>query len=70
MKWMDKNGQRYFITPVEIYYYKQITKWLFTLLGTKYLFKKLVIEKFCKCYKTRTEQSIVINIKNNDRCEY
>lgn len=40
MKEIDKKVKICFITASEIYYFKQITEEIFTVLGAKYLFRK------------------------------
>ena len=65
MKEIDKKVKVCFITASEVYYYKEITKELFPILGVRRLIRKPIkIEDLVKDLKQELE---FINNKNNNK---
>ena len=65
MKEIDKKVKVCFITASEVYYYKEITKELFPMLGVRRLIRKPIkIEDLVKDLKQELE---FINNKNNNK---
>ena len=65
MKEIDKKVKVCFITASEVYYYKEITKELFPILGVRHLIRKPIkIEDLVKDLKQELES---INNNNNNK---